>query len=1044
MSDGDESTLIGRRSELAILQRALESARQGRGAVSVLSGEAGLGKSALAGEVSASAHRLGFEVLSGRAWEFADAPPLFPLGNAFRALGVENAEQDGDVSRFSLWERVLLALAGRASSRPICILLEDLHAADLQTLDLLVYLSLPVQSLAVLILVTARLDDPRLGDRASRRLTRLAKDGIDLRLVPLSAPEISDLARVHARRELSGNVLAKLTTLTGGNPFFVIECARRVAESGATAADIAGLPTTVKRVVSERIELLPEATRRVLAAAAIFGREFSARDVALVQGILAAKVVDELLPALSARLVEEIEPGRFCFRHVLVRDVLEDALPPRERADLHQRAEAALARLGEGADVALERARHALEGLTEPDDGHALGLLQRSLSLLETSAAFDRAHALCQRADALRRSGLLPPASAEQRLHAASLALRAGQYAECRRLADELISEARAARDPSLLGRAVLTLGGELHAGVVVPALVDRLNEAISALGDRDEVLGCRLGARLAAALQPHEDPMLPVEMARSVIERARRLHDPALLCEVLFTAGSALVDFAPIEERVALWHELYALSEQNNDPVRSSRARARLAIDAVVSGNFQLFEREVESVLASSLLLGHPAIRCRALLLSSMRALAVGRFAESERHIVEVEQLAPLVDEPSISLSLALHRCFRARLMHLDEEYTRATASLDTTLRVSGAGEGFRQLLRAAHAARLEDPDGVRAALLGVASTHFDLAQDPSFWPLLAESYLCAGDRAAAARLRERMAATTEREVSGSHVVVTYEGPVLRLMALLDAVLGRVDEAESALRICLALAEQRGHRPWVAQISHDLAGVLERAGRSEAARPHFVDAASLADELGMTGLARRARRQLTTEPSGNDAADVQAPTALSLVSSQEDDGWWVVRGRTRVFVRDTRGMQLLARLVERPDEEIHVLTLASDGGAALGESDAGDQLDDAARSAYKARLDALTEQLSDAEERQDLGRLASLGRERELLAAELSRAVGLGGRARKAGSHAERARVNVQRRLKDAIARLREADPSLGAYVERAVRTGTFCCYRP
>jgi hypothetical protein len=142
--------------------------------------------------------------------------------------------------------------------------------------------------------------------------------------------------------------------------------------------------------------------------------------------------------------------------------------------------------------------------------------------------------------------------------------------------------------------------------------------------------------------------------------------------------------------------------------------------------------------------------------------------------------------------------------------------------------------------------------------------------------------------------------------------------------------------------------------------------------------------------------------------------------------------------------MQLLARLVEQRGREVHVLTLASDEPGSAVESDAGEVLDEAARRAYRDRLRELDAELADADAAGHAPRAAKLERERQALLGELARATGLSGRARRTGSATERARINVQRRLKDAIARIAEADGELGKFLERSVKTGTFCCYRP
>src|SRR5204863_9496179 len=102
------------------------------------------------------------------------------------------------------------------------------------------------------------------------------------------------------------------------------------------------------------------------------------------------------------------------------------------------------------------------------------------------------------------------------------------------------------------------------------------------------------------------------------------------------------------------------------------------------------------------------------------------------------------------------------------------------------------------------------------------------------------------------------------------------------------------------------------------------------------------------------------------------------------------------------------------------------------------------ARDSYRDRLEDLKEELREAQEFGDSVRAGRAQEEIDFLASELSRAVGLGGRERKAGTAAERARVAVQKRLKDAIRKIEEGAPALGRHLAMTVQTGTFCCYRP
>jgi len=110
----------------------------------------------------------------------------------------------------------------------------------------------------------------------------------------------------------------------------------------------------------------------------------------------------------------------------------------------------------------------------------------------------------------------------------------------------------------------------------------------------------------------------------------------------------------------------------------------------------------------------------------------------------------------------------------------------------------------------------------------------------------------------------------------------------------------------------------------------------------------------------------------------------------------------------------------------------------------AGPALDAAAKRAYRSRIAALDEAIAEAVSRGDEQRAARARAERDFVNRELERSLGMGGRDRESGSHAERARVNVTRAIRSAIKRIAGYDPELGAELEAAVRTGAFCAYEP
>jgi tetratricopeptide (TPR) repeat protein len=168
-------------------------------------------------------------------------------------------------------------------------------------------------------------------------------------------------------------------------------------------------------------------------------------------------------------------------------------------------------------------------------------------------------------------------------------------------------------------------------------------------------------------------------------------------------------------------------------------------------------------------------------------------------------------------------------------------------------------------------------------------------------------------------------------------------------------------------------------------------------------------------------------------------------VFRREGDYWSVVfEGRT-VRVRDLKGMRYLARLLPHPGREFHVLDLvAAETGQQTALGDAGEILDERAKTAYRRRLAEIEDDIEQARALGDDRREAQADAERDFLVRELARAVGLGGRDRRTASASERARSGVTRAIRHGIARIGEHHPELGEHLDRAVRTGTYCAYAP
>jgi hypothetical protein len=281
----------------------------------------------------------------------------------------------------------------------------------------------------------------------------------------------------------------------------------------------------------------------------------------------------------------------------------------------------------------------------------------------------------------------------------------------------------------------------------------------------------------------------------------------------------------------------------------------------------------------------------------------------------------------------------------------------------------------------------------------------------LIAE--LCAhlGDSRRAATLHELLLPYADRMALSPPNVST--GSVSRSLGLLLATMARWDEAEQHFRTAQEAHVRMGARPWFARTERDHGRMLLRRDGASKASPAPPPA------------------PVTSRIDGN-------------AFRREGEYWSITYEGKLLRFKDAKGLHYIARLLREPGREFHALELTADGESTFAAGDAGALLDPKAKAAYRRRLAELDAEMENATSWADQGRAMRAGEEKDFLVRELARAVGLGGRDRIAASVAERARVNVTRAVRAALARVREHNPALGRHFDRAMRTGMFCCYEP
>jgi hypothetical protein len=371
-------------------------------------------------------------------------------------------------------------------------------------------------------------------------------------------------------------------------------------------------------------------------------------------------------------------------------------------------------------------------------------------------------------------------------------------------------------------------------------------------------------------------------------------------------------------------------------------------------------------------------------------------------------------------------------------------------------------------------------------------LAADRVGWDArsgLAQVHLARGDvTAAAATIRDALERPTwvpSKELPPATEL--RRAPLLAVQVEAAAADGDIDAAEAAADELAAVAVRFHSTALAASAAHGRARVRLARGDAGEAERLFSEAAGLwntvgapyetavsrrglADACRVSGNERRAEfeqdaaRTIIDQIRAGPATAMPPPPGQGAGAGDHPDNafvrvgdYWSVtfQGRT-VNLPDRKGMRHLARLLANPGREFHVLDLAAAeagnavpaeddaAGAHLAHGDAGEMLDAKAKAAYRRRLAEIDDDVEQARAHGDHIREAQADTERDFLIRELSRAVGLGGRDRRAGTASERARSGITRAIRQAINRIQRHDPELAQHLQRAIRTGTYCSYLP
>jgi hypothetical protein len=569
----------------------------------------------------------------------------------------------------------------------------------------------------------------------------------------------------------------------------------------------------------------------------------------------------------------------------------------------------------------------------------------------------------------------------------------AGRGEAAARLFDEAAVAARARDDIASWASAALGAASVQAFGTEPGRVPAQLYDVLART--TDEATRARLGAALARCWVYAGEARRAGRFSDDAVASARRADDPAVLADALDAALAAHWGPDELEVRRALARELDDVAAHVLDP--DTRLQAHLWGLQVGCETLDLaaMNRQIRALER----LGEDSPR--ALFFASTRRamldLLRGRPDTTPQLLAVAAEASERCHIPDAFMVISCVRAYAAIQDGAVDEIVAMAARAEEFAQAEG---NLTVVAESAYCfAAAGEPERARRGLLAFDGDVLDEVPRDVDWLLVMqlclEVALATGEDAAVARLADLLAPYAGRSVVNAGAVM-FHGTTDDTLSRAFARLGRDEEAARLRARALRTYERLGAQWWRRRLE----------GAADA-------------PVGTFGGSPRTHLR----PTGS--------------------GLWEI-GRDAVPSAGLRGYGYLRDLVRRPGEHLSSLDLVGARGTVVEESGLGEVVDQQALAAYRARLEDLTEELAEAEDWADAGRVEKARAERDALLDEVRRATGLGGRTRVTGSSQERARSAVKKALSAAIERIDAVDPALAAHLRNSIRTGLECSYVP
>ena len=1080
------ATFVGRERELTELLALADRALQNRGGLALLVGEPGVGKTSIAEELAVACRQRGFRIHWGSCWEGDGQPPGWVWTQVLRSVLVDLpaaqlveelgpaaghlsllipelscsaaglTDDDPARARFSLYDALAQGLTIAARRAPLLVVLDDLHWADHLSVGALCFLAGQLRGVQLLVIAAYR--DVEVDPDSPLASTRgeLARLGRSIALGGLSVAEIDMLLAATMPGHHRPGLAAEVHRQSSGNPLFVGEVTRLLGSDQTWP----GLPSGVRDVIASRLARFPPACRRLLCDAAVLGTAVELAELEALCGLDRAELLALLTEPLAARILryDPERADRFEFTHALVRQGALDQLTPVQRAALHGRAGRALETVRAGhlepylARLASHFVQAAVLGDAAVNTEMVVGYCLAAGEQAHRCRAYEEAaHFLGHAARLLEQARAAPQRVCELLVELGEAQWRAGQAQQSILTHRRALAIARDIDDGDLFARAAL--GCCSYSVMYGPQedLAATLEEARDRLAPGDSPRRIQVISRLAQELITWPARTAEaVALAAQAVAMTRRCAEAGTTTNVMWARNDLIWSVVPAEQRLALGAELLALADRSDEPELAVEAHLMRFTGAMERADRDLADAELARIRQLAVELGSPVWRFYADTRYAAIAILEGRYAEALQLLDQAQPWAdrlglnafnehggPRIQAASVGFAVELPGFAQiaaecADLFEAQPMLVSLGGAACLALTQIGDHQRARRVFQLALARAQQSDTARHFVLLGLV--------------MLAEACVLLPVPEAALTLYVRLAPYPDTVPVQAGVYI--HGPVAHGLGLLSELLGRSDEAQRHFERALAISKQMRARPWTARIQLAWARLRAAQGDQQGSRQLLDEVRETAQQLGMT----RLLNELGAVDSGPVLTDsVTAPPRVE--ASLCVQGGYVSIGYrgSQIRLRNSKGLRYLAALLAHPGVEQHVFDLVGLVDApgepgldrrALG--DAGPMLDAQAKAAYQRRLGQLRGEIEEAEESGDQARAASAQAEIDALVSELARAVGLGGRDRRAASTAEKARLNVTRALRSAITHISRAHPELGGHLDHCVRTGLYCCYDP